>query len=118
MRTILGDVPEQSSRIYRATLIGPDKEPIEPGLVTSIKLTLVDAITGTIIRDAQEVKDQNGGSLEPGGEFSMVFSGADVAVIEGSTGPRQPRVGTFRIEFNLGMALHEIEYTVVNLAYV
>ncbi len=110
-------VNEGSSRRYSAQLTSPDG-PVTTAVITSILFTLFDPKTGTVIngRDKQEVKNQNGGTLEDDGLFELVLGPADISAID--TTRFQKRRGLLEIAYTNGHENHVIGFTVDNLVRV
>jgi hypothetical protein len=77
-------IPEDSSAVYRTTLLQPDDSPVLTGQVDDIRLTLRDIRSKQIVnsRNSVSVLNRNGGTLTDG-QFEMLFDPADMPAIGG-----------------------------------
>lgn len=80
--TLAEAIPERSTFKYRAEMTDQDEVALDPDQVTSILATLRDVTSNTILnsRNAQEVLDENGGTLTEG-LFELQFEEDDTAII-------------------------------------
>lgn len=108
-------IPEGCTRKYSATLTDLDGNALLPAQVTSIKFSLRDHRTGALInaRYRVEVLNQNGGTLDANGVFSMVLTAADTATT--GTASLQKRRAIFEVAYNAGVENHEVYFYVENL---
>jgi hypothetical protein len=84
-------ISERSTPTREFPLYAPDGvTPVDPSQVASIKLSLRDADTDTIIngRSAVDVMNQNGGTLVSG-LFSFTFTEADTAIVGTKSGEQR-----------------------------
>jgi len=76
--------------------------------IVTLTLTLFDAATEAKInsRNAQDVKNANGGTLDTDGTFTMALDPADAAIASGSlaTGGKETKVARYDWTWNDGQA--------------
>lgn len=80
MSTLRIEVEEGGSKTYHCTLQDDAGDPIPLAAITSLTATLYDVVTDTIInsRDAQDVKNANGGTVDAtSGAFALDLLAAD-----------------------------------------
>lgn len=96
---------------YEAQLVDRMGIDITKPSVISISATVTDLATATVLRDAQDVKDVNGGTLTDGGMFYLTLDGTlDTKELAG--GRRQKRRLKLRVVFNGGVKTHTVHFFV------
>lgn len=114
--------PEGSTRRYTAILRDATGTPIGSSQVTAITLTLIDEDSGAVVnsRSDQDVFNANGGTLDADGNFVMVFSELDTAILGSpvTDGALQSRRATFKVTYASGQENHEVIFFVQNMAQV
>lgn len=110
-------IPEGSTRVYGCTLLDHAGAPIPLAQISTLTLTLVDIATGTVIRNALNVLNVNGGSVElTSGAFEYVLSGNDVKIF--GSGVHEKRLATFSLTYASGVEHHELSFYVENLEQI
>ena len=125
-RTYFGSVPESATRLYTAMMFDENNTP-RPALGTqSLVVTIYNKHDGEIInnREAQNVLNANGGTLDASGNFAFTFNAEDTA-LQDQTLPYENRIALFEWTYPAGASgddikygRHEIEMQVRNLTKV
>ena len=108
-------IPERSTYRYEVDLLTAAGAALPAASVSSIKLTLRDVTSDTIVnsRSAVEVINQNGGVLEDGA-FSFQFEEADTAIVGSASAERRVLTLDFRMVGG-GRVTREVRFYVRNL---
>ena len=103
-------IPEQSTGQYDCTFVSGGV-PIVGAAVSAIVATL-RAVGGDVInsRNAQSVKNANGGTLTAGGAFTLVLSSLDTVAV--GTAMLQARQLTLEVDFSTGKLTHVVVFYV------
>lgn len=80
-------VPERSAAEYECDFSGANEaeDVLLPASIISIAVTLRDVLSGTVIRNAQNVLNANGGTLDVSGKFKLQLDPADHVIFDTTT---------------------------------
>jgi hypothetical protein len=112
-------VNEGSEKRYTSTLSEDEAgaDPVTLAQLTDIVVTLRDAETGDVInnRDAQSVKNQNGGTFHAtSGLFTMTFDEDDNVIVT-ATARKEKHIATFLATWATGQHQWDVVVRVQNL---
>jgi hypothetical protein len=110
-------VNEGSQKEYSATLLDEDDAPVVLASLADIVVTLKDFETGEVIngRDAQSVKNANGGAFHATtGAFTMDFDEEDNVIVT-ETNRKEKHIATFLATWNGGQHQWDVIVRVQNV---
>jgi len=116
MVTTFRAVAESSTRLYSAVLTDENGNRLGSSGIDSIKLTLYNRHDRAIVnsRDAQNVLNANGGSLDSQGNFTFEFTPLDTAILD-DTLEYENRIALFEVVFaGTRKSAQEIEFQIRN----
>lgn len=120
MRTVQRNVIESTTRLFEALLLDESGAPLKGSEVTTLTLTLYNRHDQAIVnsRNAVNVKNANGGTLDEAGNFAFEFTPDDTAIID-NTLAYENRVALFTIGYASSRTQrHEVEMQIVNAVKV
>lgn len=110
-------IPEGSTRLYSCTFVDTTGTAIPLVAISTLKLTIVDITSGTVLRNQTDVKNANGGTVHATtGAFTYTMQGVDVKII--GSGTHEKRLATFELAYASGIENHEVSYYVENLEQI
>jgi hypothetical protein len=120
MAVYIGELNEQTTGRYTATMYDETGATIDGTAMTTLTLTLYDNRTGSIInsRSAQNVKNANGVTLAASGALTWTISTSD-SVMVGRAG-RERHTALFIGTWDTGSKkfTHPVEMDIINLTKV
>lgn len=117
------EVNKSTRQIFRATLKDESGTPIPVASLDTLKLTLYDKSTDTIInaRDAQDVKNANDVTVNAGGVVTWIVQPEDLPIVSSRVpyGARETHVALFEWTFDAtGRGHRAYEFAVKNVEKV
>lgn len=120
MRTVHRNVIESTTRLYDAVLVDENGARIKGSAVSTLTLTLYNRHDQAIVnsRNASNVLNTAGGTLDESGNFTFEFTPLDTAIIDSAL-DYENRIALFTIGYATGrQQRHEIELQIRNAVKV